>query len=196
MKYKGNIIKSTDIVCDTCQSNEFYSDSIIHSLVCIYCGTQSQEYLLQDNNIDDDDDDDNAQLYGIGTRNLRSQRNLKAPKIIIPRNDSKINIDENPIDVLKNFPIIELLQMYQYCLQYLLEQTLVICDIREENICINYRTTLHNIWLKYIKSWNESSSLCSIHMRYSLLFITIPYMKTIYIALILGYIILLIYMQY
>jgi hypothetical protein len=141
----------SELTCPTCASQEFDEDAD-GALTCVYCGTLSQDVILESH------DGDDAGIYSsrmgkVGMKQAKYRKSLSGNK------NSDVNSD-----------IHDLLLCYQHSLQLLLKATfLLIFPSNENGIGINpqqdIQTSLHDqlktLWMKYLYQWNACSSGCS-----------------------------------
>lgn len=162
----------TDPICSVCMSEEFYEDEQ-GGMICVACGTQSQDFLAEGF------DEDDLAVYGGGTGNIVSQRNeARGPKLAGDQvsKPSKVDLVSDTLEALK---------LYQYVLQMIFDSCLAAYGVIQDKPDIarpvdgsgyldTCRATLKALWMDYLTAWKSggkdnnavSSSSSSVLTRY------------------------------
>jgi hypothetical protein len=171
----GQHQESTNPVCSICQSEEFYEDDQ-GGMICVACGTQSQDFLAEGF------DEDDLGVYGGGAGNMISLRN--APSDKSNRNSSDNDSRHSKLDEIPDS--LEVLKLYQFCLQMIFDTALIASEVLVDGVEATskgssssssngrksasdssnamaeiYRNTLKTIWMDYLQAWNIYSNSTS-----------------------------------
>jgi hypothetical protein len=135
-----------------CDINFHKHNSNSGYIFCSDCGFQSQDFVAEAA-----DDDDNMQLYGAGSRNLRSEWMRKVLRDVGEKRQRVAKIITDEEDISRLDPL-KMLDIYQYSLRSLFNTVLGILRVEDSNQMEFYRRNLRELWFAYLDQWSSGSN--------------------------------------